>query len=162
MRAAAATLAAWALLATMPQAGAPAAQPREGQPPHPPGLTLVALVDVSASMTLIGLPEDPRVETLIRAIGESLRPGDRVRIGRLAGEIAFSDGFVSGAREIRRASRVLDVPMAGRHGPSPLWDGLDAAVGLLEHEPDPRAVIVWTDGPGSPRRRSGPSGCSGT
>lgn len=150
-----AIFAASVLLATTPQARVPAAQDKAGQPSQPSqasGLTLIALVDVSASMTLIGLTEDPRVETLIKAIGESLRPGDRVRIGRLAGEIAFSDGFVSGGRQIRRASRVLDVPMAGRHGPSPLWDGLDAAVGLLEHEPDPRAVIVWTDGHASGNR----------
>jgi hypothetical protein len=142
MRPFAAALAALAVLVLPARASAPGGS----------ALTLIALVDVSASMTLIGLPEDPRVETLVKAIGETLRAGDRVRIGRLAGQAAFSDGFASGGREIRRAARVLDVPMAERHGPSPLWDGLDAAVRLLEREPDPRAVIVWTDGHASGNR----------
>jgi len=122
-------------------------------------LTLCVVVDVSASMVqLPGLgfdreAADDQTASVMSGLADLLEAGDRVRFGRIAATVAFGPGFVP-AEEAARATRVLTVPETDRYGPSPVWDAVDGALGLLVGEAGRRAVIVWTDGRASGNRLS--------
>lgn len=110
-------------------------------------LTLVMLVDVSASMSRLTLKDDDGFGRTLEAFVADLQPGDRASLGRISSEPATS-GPLSGDRAmlLRDVSNVLNVRDSDRFGPSPLWDALAAAIERLSREAGSRAVLLWTDG----------------
>ncbi len=78
-----------------------------------PPLTLVVVVDVTASM-------DPseQVTLVVSGLGGLLEPGDRVRLGRIARTVAFGPWFAA-PDSVAEAARVLEAPEGDQLGPSP-------------------------------------------
>ncbi|HET7218272.1 MAG TPA: hypothetical protein VFJ02_09490 [Vicinamibacterales bacterium] len=118
-------------------------------PPSP--LTLVLLVDMTSSMTFY---TDLRDE-IGRSFGPALRPGDRARVGAIAGRLLLAPRFSSRVSEIAAAGRAAtDVNKDDRAGPSPIWDAVDQTVRALQDEPGVRGLILVTDGKGTGNRIS--------
>jgi len=135
--------------------------------------TVVALFDVSASCPLQPKLLKAAVE---KHLIPSLRSGDRARFGTIGGrELVLNPQFSGGRKELLAAARILNLPdafvigsggtpssrasvftssgfktsgrlPAVRLGPSPVWDGVFAAIAALQPEPGCRAIILLTDG----------------
>jgi VWFA-related protein len=111
-------------------------------------VSVVLLIDVSASMNMGDVASGV---VLQRALEQwfplSLRRDDRARVGSIGRRVTLSDRFTSDKREMVAAGfAARTVAAVDRIGPSPIWDGIEAAVNALEWESGPRAVIVLTDG----------------
>lgn len=92
-------------------------------------------------------PRDLFLEPVLRTFIPGLSPGDRLRIGSVARVARFSPAFTADRAALERATRdALDVPEADRYSGTPIWDAIDAAVSLLEQQPEPRAIVLVTDG----------------
>jgi Ca-activated chloride channel homolog len=92
-------------------------------------------------------PEDLFGVGLRDGLLPSLQPGDRVRLGTISRQLRLSDWFPGDSTAFRAAARqVLSVPDDDRYGPSPIWDGVDDALTILEREPGDRAIVLVTDG----------------
>jgi hypothetical protein len=111
------------------------------------GMTVVLLLDVSASMTTVPLAFDARYAQVFNAFVQGLAPADRAAVGLVSGGVRFS-GVTADRRELSAAVRTLMLPSAdARRGPSPLWDALDQALPLAAAGAGGRAAIVlFTDG----------------
>lgn len=126
-------------------------------------LTLVLLVDLTNSLTGAGV-SGRFVQMRDSAFGlsagelrnaaerflERLVPGDRARVGAITGRLSLSPSFTSDPRELAKAARAeLDRTERERHGPSPIWDAVDAAVTALQGEAGRRTIVLFTDGKAS-------------
>lgn len=109
-------------------------------------LTLVLLLDVSVSVTDIFERGALRQVIETSFIG-GLQPADRARIAAFGKHRFMSRGFTGDHRELQAAARAaLDPRDADRYGPSPVWDAVGEAVGVLKGAPGRRAVLLLTDG----------------
>jgi VWFA-related protein len=107
-------------------------------------VALVLLLDVTASNPIFGDTLSKAAESVLR---ERRTPPDRVRVGGLASKLTLSPRFDTEWPDIRRAVRLVwKSPLVDRLGPSPLWDGVEAAVTALEAERGRRAIVMVTDG----------------
>jgi len=130
-------------------AGASAARPA------PAPLQIVLLVDVSGSLTRYVVSSDHpltpeayrRHQTLIweasSGLAAAVIPEDRVGLGTFGARVRIEAGAVQGRRAIEEMAGAL---LDETGGPSPIWDALDKAVAVLQPRPDPRVVILVTDG----------------
>jgi hypothetical protein len=117
-----------------------------GVTPPPSPLTIVLLLDKTSSMETYGGIDDEIAKSLVPA----LQPGDRVRVGGIAGRLALAPAFSANPRDIVSAARtVLSFRREERFGPSPIWDAMDRALAVLEPENGLRALILVTDGRGT-------------
>ncbi len=109
-------------------------------------LTVVLLLDVSVSVTDMFERGALRkaIETSFIA---GLQPADRARIAAFGKHRFLSRDFTGDRRELLAAARAaLDPRDADRYGPSPVWDALGEALGMLKGASGRRAVILLTDG----------------
>jgi hypothetical protein len=107
-----------------------------------PPLRLVLLIDTSASV-----PFPANAAAQVRdAVGTSLTAVDRIAIGSAGPTTSIASFAAPDLRLLPRAVSQLVDQRTAYLGPSPLWDGINAAVSALEHLPGRRAIIVRTDG----------------
>jgi hypothetical protein len=117
-------------------------------PPAPStqGLTVVLLLDVSASMTHVPLPLDARYAQVYNAFAQGLRPEDRAAIGVMASSTRFGP-LTSNPKELSASvRRLLQAAETDRLGPSPLWDGALSAMPMLGSAGGPSALLLFSDG----------------
>lgn len=123
-------------------------QPVASQRPQLAPLSLILLLDVSASVDshLLELPHDISGDVNSDLLGR-LIPADRFGVGAFGATLKFS-GFLPDDRKVRAAAvrASLKDRSVGLNGPSRIWDALDEAITALEKEPGRRAVILVTDG----------------
>ena len=105
----------------------------------PQPIRLVVMLDVSGSMEG-NLP-------LLRAAGgaalRAARPDDLARVGAFGYEVTISPSFTHDPGELSAALPTAIAPDA----PTPLWRGIDQALGSFRDEDDRRKVIlVLSDG----------------
>lgn len=100
-------------------------------------LSLVLAVDISGSME----KSLPSVRQAARRLGERLKPPDRVAVLSFNREVVLASDPSADRGELRRS-------LAGLHswGFTAVYDAIHEGLEILEHEPDPRAIIVLTDG----------------
>lgn len=109
-------------------------------------LSLVLLFDITTSM-----------ETMIkrRAISNAfekffigqLQPEDRAQVGSFGRKITIGPPIAGNPRALLTAvQKALDPEDVDTHGPSPMWDAIDAAVTALAPTSGRRAVILVSDG----------------
>jgi Ca-activated chloride channel family protein len=111
--------------------------------PPPQPVTVVLLLDKSASMETYGAIDDE----IGRSFAPALRPGDRARVGGIAGKLVLAPAFSSNPRDVIASGRAaVSFRREERFGPSPLWDAVDRAAAVLETEPGLRAIVLVTDG----------------
>jgi hypothetical protein len=92
-------------------------------------------------------PLDLFLEPIRRGLLRHLQSSDRIRFATISRQIRLSPGFRSERAALELDAReALRIPDDDRYGPSPIWDGVDAAVTALEPEPGQRAIILVTDG----------------
>jgi len=114
----------------------------------PAPLTIALLVDVSDSLTLSSSPREFRLaldDFLTFAIG----PMDRARIGAVGDAVYWTSELTANKAALAKAAQDLfNVGPAHGQGPSPIWDGVDAAVRMVAFESvwRRRAVIIVSDG----------------
>lgn len=96
-------------------------------------LTVALVLDLSASMTL----HAPAVLEGARAAVQTLKPGDRMSVTPLKTRPSFSAD-----------PGILNQWIAGVTvgGMSPIWDSMRVNTGALLREPEPRLLVVFTDG----------------
>lgn len=111
-------------------------------------LSLVLAIDVSAS-TDFRTTSPPRdvSDAIDSGLMSGLTADDRFGVVGFGATAKFS-GFVPGDRRARLESvrRVFRDRTVGLNGPSRVWDAVDEAVAHLETVPQPRAIILMTDG----------------
>lgn len=150
MNAAAALLTVVAIAAVNDGAVARVAAPSPAQTATAPAierrLSVVLLLDASASMTHEPLLFDSRYAQVFNAFQLALRPGDRAAVGVLAGETRLS-APTSNARELSDAVRwLLQAPDAARLSGSPIRDGLDRTLTLAADPARRSAIVLFSDG----------------
>lgn len=112
---------------------------------NPSGLSVVLLLDVSASNTRGPLAIDQRLARVLDAFLQGLTPADRGALGVVARRIRMSP-LIANPREIAMTARtLLQMTDADRLGPSPLWDAVDQAVTLAASGTGRGAVVMYTD-----------------
>jgi hypothetical protein len=116
----------------------------------PAGLTVVLLLDISASVSRVPVVIDQRFAQAFNAFLDGLKPADRAAVGVMTTATHFSR-ITGDRRTLSADARVLlQVPDGDRLGPSPLWDAIDAAVALVESDRAGRpAVVLVSDGKSS-------------
>jgi hypothetical protein len=122
----------------------------QSRPDVPAGLTVVLLLDVTASVTRMPIPIDPRFAQVFNAFLQGLKPADRGAVGVIAGRPRVGP-LTADHRELSASvRRLLQVPDADRLGPSPIWDAIDEAVTEAAGDPSGRpAVVLFSDGKSS-------------
>jgi hypothetical protein len=107
----------------------------------PAAVTVIMLVDGTASQPL------KRYELLASVqagLIPSLLPGDRARLALLGSPTTFGSWLPADRAAALNAARVfLDRPTLE---PSPIWDAVDAAVTRLLESPEPRVLLLMSDG----------------
>jgi hypothetical protein len=123
--------------------------------PSPEPVTALLLVDMSFSNTRGLAGFQSQQGDLIRGIEggllRALSPADRLRIGRFAGRrVSLHEEFLTDRRQqeaaIRAAIDIRTVTAEDWHGPTPIWDVVASAAPVLAREPEPRGLILVTDG----------------
>ena len=110
------------------------------------GLSVVLLLDVSASMTHEPLQFDARYAQVFNAFLSGLKPVDRAAVGVLAGEARLSE-LTSNPRDLSNAVRwLLQVPDAARLNGSPIWDALDQTLTVAADPSRRSAIVLFSDG----------------
>jgi hypothetical protein len=124
-----------------------APQAFEAQTPAPgERLTVVLLLDVSASVSHLPLALDPRFAQVFNAFLQGLAPADRAAVGVIARETRFSQ-VTSDRRELATSVRqLLQVADTVRLGPSPVWDALIEAVPVAVDPSGRSAIVLFSDG----------------
>jgi hypothetical protein len=111
--------------------------------PPPTPLSIVLLLDKSASMAVYGDID----EEIGKSFAPALEAGDRARVGGLANKLVLAPGFSSDMREVVSAGRkAVSFRKDDKFGASPIWDAIDQTVEQLESENGLRAIILVTDG----------------
>lgn len=101
-------------------------------------LTVALMLDTSYSMqSRINLVKDST-----RRFIDALQPGDRLRLGTFAEEVAVSPLLTGDKADLRR---VLDEEV-WPGGTTPLWTAIDEAMTSLKGETSRRVVMTLTDG----------------
>jgi len=109
-------------------------------------LTVVLLLDVSASVSRLPMFIETRFVQVFNAFARGLRPGDRAGLG-VIGRQFQSSALVSDPRDLPAiARRMLQVPDADRLGPSPIWDAIESAITIVEASNGRLAVVLFSDG----------------
>jgi Mg-chelatase subunit ChlD len=109
-------------------------------------VTVVLLLDVSASVSRLPMFVETRFVQVFNAFARGLRPGDRAGVGVISRRFQ-SSALVSDTRDLPTIGRrLLQVPDADRLGPSPIWDGIDSAITLVEASNGRLAVVLLSDG----------------
>jgi len=123
----------------------PSAAPQNVQAPA--GLTVVLVIDLTASVSRVPLPIDQRFAQAYNGFVQGLKPSDRAAVGVIADKTHFGP-LTGDLRQLSASARLLlQVPDANRLGPSPLWDAVDEAIALASSDPSGRpAVILFSDG----------------
>ena len=112
-------------------------------------LTVLALFDQSSSVTDIrGRLSTDAAETLAAA----LKPGDRLRVGVVAGTTTIGAPTPLVRRDIESALRAL--PKAKSFAASPLWDDVEAGAHALAEDNGRRLLLLITDGRATASRLS--------
>jgi len=106
-------------------------------------LTVVFLLDVSASAESLWRPD---AAAMVAALGGALKPGERARLGGIAGHLTLGPWTTNSAELDRTAAATLTPSAEDRAGPSPLWDAVDGALTALATEPGRRTIVMLTDG----------------
>jgi hypothetical protein len=106
-----------------------------------PPLALVLLIDVSASMAY-----HAAIAEIVGDAGRALRPDDRVGVGTFGQQIEIGPIAAPDPAAMLDAGRAIVPRRKDNAGPSPLWDGVNAAVSALDRHERRRALIVFTDG----------------
>lgn len=112
---------------------------------------LVALlVDVSASMFTV----PGTLEEALTCLVDGIRAGDLLRVGAVARHL-----FLAPVRSDYKALRadvvtLLDPAVENVFGPTPLWNAIAYVSAELKKGPDPRAIILLTDGRSTGNRMS--------
>lgn len=121
----------------------------------PAPLSIALLVDVSDSLTLSSSPREFRL-----ALDDFLAFGvgtmDRARIGAVGDTVYWTSELTANKTSLAKAAQdVLSLGPAHGQGPSPIFDGIDAAVRMVAAESvwRRRAVIIVTDGLATGNRR---------
>jgi hypothetical protein len=105
-------------------------------------LSLAVLLDTSRT---VRWDRDGLGEQLL-ALQKTLRPGDRLRLSTVGGR-AFSTPFRAEVPDLKRdVRRALDQGDDDGYGATPLWDALHDAITVLAREPEPRAILLLSDG----------------
>ncbi len=151
MRTVAATLVALALGVTggravfSAQARAVGSNPQSAEAAHS-SLTVVLLLDVSASMVRQPLLFDPRYAQVFNAFQQGLVPADRAAVGVVAGQLRLS-AITSNPRDLSGAVRsLLQVPDADRLSGSPIWDAIDETLPVAAAPRGRSAIVLFSDG----------------
>lgn len=109
-------------------------------------LTVVLVLDVSASVSRLPMFVETRFVQVFNAFVRGLRPGDRAGVG-VIGRRFQSSALVSDGRDLPAiARRLLQVPDSERLGPSPIWDAIESAITLVEASDGRLAVVLFSDG----------------
>jgi Ca-activated chloride channel family protein len=105
----------------------------------PQPIRVIVMLDVSGSME----GNLSLLRTACDALFARLRSDDRVKVGTFGAEIRISEQFTKDLSEIRAALPRSIQPDA----PTPLWRGIDEAIGAFSDTDDTRRVIlVLSDG----------------
>jgi VWFA-related protein len=106
-------------------------------------VSVVLMLDRSGSMKAnFGL-----LEAAAQAFVRKLLPTDKARIGSFAEEIQIDpEGFTSNHEELITIIRTR----LQKQGPTPLWNGIEAAIGALQGQEGRRVVLVFSDGADNP------------
>jgi VWFA-related protein len=121
----------------------------------PAPLSIALLVDVSDSLTLASSPREFRL-ALDDFLAFGVGPMDRARIGAIGDAVYWTSELTANKTSLAKAAEdVFSIGPAHGQGPSPIWDGIDAAVRLVAAESvwRRRAVIIVTDGLATGNRR---------
>jgi VWFA-related protein len=121
----------------------------------PAPLSIALLVDVSDSLTLSSSPREFRL-ALDDFLAFGVGPMDRARIGAVGDAVYWTSELTANKTSLAKGAQdVFSIGPAHGQGPSPIWDGVDAAVRLLSAESvwRRRAVIIVTDGLSTGNRR---------
>jgi uncharacterized protein (DUF58 family) len=133
-------------------AAAPRAQ-LDRPAPAPAGLSVMLLMDASASMTRTQLAFDPRYAQVFNAFLLGLRPQDRGAVG-LIGSTTHFTAMRGDHRALAADVRALfRLPDSARLGPSPLWDAIDEAIPLVVEPNGKPAIVIFTDGKSGGNRK---------
>src|SRR5262245_8023466 len=113
-----------------------------------PSVPLVVLYDMTMPPVAVDVRSDPRLKLVLNVVAQSLTHNDTVRIGLVAGHIAWSRTFGADERTILYSEVVnkASVPVDDRLRWPPLCDGLYDAVTAIAHDDGRRAVVVITTG----------------
>jgi hypothetical protein len=144
-------------------AGAGQAPPSERQASEPAPLSLLILIDVSGSM-LAAPPSSPwsrqdqRLRTndlrrVVDRIASLLEAGDCGILGTFGANIRVDGPCGPAASLSKAASGLARIPDPERHGPSAVWDAVDASIERLQAEGGRRAILLITDGLATGNRR---------
>lgn len=109
--------------------------------------SVVVMLDHSGSMRGNGRLVEQSAEAFIHNLG----PGDTARIGTFAERIDFQpETFTSDQNTL------LHILQSGQPdiGPTPLWNAVDDAVGLLRSREGRKVVLVFSDGGDAPMNMS--------
>ena len=106
-------------------------------------ISVIVMLDRSGSMRgNFGL-----VEAAGEAFVRKLLPGDKARIGSFAAKVQIDpEGFTSDQAELIKILRTK----LQEEGPTPLWNGVDAAIDSLKDQDGRRVVLVFSDGADNP------------
>jgi Ca-activated chloride channel family protein len=105
----------------------------------PQPIRLVEMLDVSGSME----GNLPILREASDALFTRLRPDDMACVGTFGREVIISEPFTNDTNELRRFLPKYIAPDA----PTPLWRGLEQAMGVLGKAlDDRRAILVLSDG----------------
>lgn len=105
----------------------------------PQPIRLVEMLDVSGSME----GNLPLLREASDALFTRLRRDDMVAVGSFGHEVIISEPFTNDVNELRRFLPKYIAPDA----PTPLWRGLEQAMGVLgKAQDDRRAILVLSDG----------------
>jgi VWFA-related protein len=105
--------------------------------------SVVVLLDRSGSM----LPHQFVLRDAASVFVRRLLPDDKARIGSFAEKIQIDpEGFTSNQEELIGIIRTK----LQTQGPTPLWNGIEAAIEALKTQEGRRVVLVFTDGADNP------------
>jgi len=117
------------------------------------GLTVILILDVSWSVSQQSLRLDDRYVRIFNAFLLKMQPSDRGAVAVLANALRVGP-LTSDPRQLTGSVRgLLQVADADRLGPTPIWDALDQAIGLLAGSVRP-ALILYSDGRSTANRHS--------
>jgi VWFA-related protein len=131
--------------------------PIESVTPDASPVTAIILLDATvssmatsgAAISVVPLTTDSgKIAGSLRdGLVSALRPGDRVRVGSIAGSVELQPSFSASRADILQAvSRAFKRPDEDLFGRSPVWDAVWTAAEAVSAEPGRRAIVLVSDG----------------